>query len=720
MFENAKWIRTERAFGKVAPYFFTDLELEKPVAKATLSITGLGVYTAQINGQNVTDTVLNPGCVQYPFRHQYQQFDITQLLKAQNHIQVLLAWGWILGWNSLTANFRYRLDRYVPKAAIIAQLDITYTDGSTQQIVTDKSWQCSESPIRYCSIYDGEEYDANIGITPEPVSLYAHSKKLLIPQEGEWIKEHEVFSPVSIFTTPKGETVLDFGQEITGYVEFSATAKQGDRILLTCAEVLDSEGNFYTENYRDVMSKMEYICKDGFQTHKPQHTFYGFRYIRVNEYPGEVKAENFKAITVHSEMTHTGTFECSDPLLNRWFLNTVWSQKDNFLDIPTDCPQRNERLGWLGDIQAFVRAGSYHFDINKFMTKWLRDVKLCQLPTGCIPNVVPDVFMERSYGAAAWGDAITICPWQLYETYGNTAILEEMYAPMKRWVDYISDITVTPYAWEGSNQLGDWLGLDCPEGSFKGSSRDNVMATAYYAKSTQIVANTASLLGYRDDAAQYSSLYEKILHTFQSTYQDAFETQAECVLALHFGLCKDPQKVANRLVSLIQQWGHMTTGFMGAPWLLHTLSANGHSDVAWDLMLRTEYPSWLYSVTKGATTIWEHLDSLKPDGTFWNKNMNSFNHYAFGAAAAWLYEWAAGIQPTAPGFTKVRIVPQVTDRLEHLSVELDTRSGKICSSWKRNKDSYTFCITTPVETQLILPGKEEILTAGSYEFTIKI
>jgi alpha-L-rhamnosidase len=482
--------------------------------------------------------------------------------------------------------------------------------------------------------------------------------------------------------------------------------------------VLDSEGNFYTDNYRRAMSKMEDTCRDGFQTHKPQHTFYGFRYIRVNEYPGEVKAENFKAITVHSDIRRTGWFDCSDAMLNRWFMNTIWSQKDNFLDIPTDCPQRNERLGWLGDIQAFIRAGSYHFDIQKFMTKWLRDVKLSQAHNGCVPDVVPDVFMEHGYGKAAWADAITICPWQLYETYADTAILQEMYEPMKKWVDYITQVTVEPYTWIGSDQLGDWLALDCPEGDYKGSSRDDLLASAYYAKSTQIVADTAELLGYQEDAANYRALYEKILAKFQDTYNDTFETQTECVLALHFGLCKDPQKAGDRLAELVKQWGYMTTGFMGAPWLLHALSATGHSDAAWDLMLRTEYPSWLYSVTKGATTIWEHLDSLKPDGSFWSPNMNSFNHYAFGAAAAWLYEWAAGIQPTAPGFTKVCIMPQATKQLRHLAVEMDTRAGKITSSWEHTENGCVYRITTPVETELILPGMKRSLTPGSYEFTI--
>ena len=718
MLENAKWILPQRDMKDIAPLFFTEFSAEKPVAKATLAVTGLGIYTAKINGENVTDTVLNPGCVQYPLRHQYQEFDVTALLKDNNRIEILLAAGWLRGWLSSVASFKYHFDRYRPKPIIIAQLDITFTDGSTKQLVTDASWQCSESPLRYCTLYDGEEYDANIPCVPEPVALYAHDKNLLIPQEGEWIKEQEVFTPVEIITTPKGETVLDFGQEITGYVEFSADAKKGDKILLTCAEVLDSEGNFYTDNYRRAMSKMEYICCDGFQTHKPQHTFYGFRYIRVNEYPGKVKAENFKAITVHSEMTRTGYFDCSDPLLNRWFLNTVWSQKGNFLDIPTDCPQRNERLGWLGDIQAFIRTGSYHFDIQKFITKWLRDVKLSQAHNGCVPDIVPDVFMEHGYGKAAWADAITICPWQLYETYADTAILQEMYAPMKKWVDYITQVTVEPYTWSGSNQLGDWLALDCPDGEFKGSSRDDLLASAYYAKSTQIVADTAKLLGYTEDAAQYQALYENIRSKFQDTYNDTFETQTECVLALHFGLCKDPQKTGDRLAELVKQWGYMTTGFMGAPWLLHALSATGHSDVAWDLILRTEYPSWLYSVTKGATTIWEHLDSLKPDGSFWSPVMNSFNHYAFGAAAAWLYEWAAGIQPAAPGFAKARIMPQATKQLRHLAVEMDTRAGKISSSWEHTENGCVYKIVTPVEAELFLPGKHEILVPGSYTFCL--
>ncbi len=719
MFENAKWIQSEREFykdTKCGVTFFKDFSAKAPVKNAVLSITGLGVYTAELNGRPVTDSVLNPGCTEYPKRHQYQQFNVTHLLEQNNQFQVDLGAGWVLGWESATG-FKYRIGGRTPRPAILVQLDIEYGDGTAEQVVSDLNWTCSESKLRFNSIYDGQTYDATWEHKPEPVALYAHGKKMLIPQEGEWIREQETFAPIEVITTSKGETVLDFGQEITGYVEFTVDGKVGDKVELSCAEVLDKAGNFYTENYRGAKSKTVYICRDGLQTHKPQHTFYGFRYIRVDAYPGKVDPKNFKAIVVHSDIQRTGYFECSDPLLNRWYQNSVWSNKDNFLDIPTDCPQRDERLGWTGDIQAFIKAASYHFDVEKFMRKWLRDVLAAQMPDGGVPQMVPDVFKDKGNYKAAWADAITVCPWQLYQAYGNLDVLAEMYEGMKKWVDCITDMTPVPYVWAGQYQLGDWLALDVYEGSYKGASNETMMGTAYYAKSTQIVVESAKLLGYTADAETYGELYQNIVKIYHATYNDTFKTQTEHALSIEFGLCKDPQKVADSLADLVRRDGCMKTGFMGTPVLLHALSNYGYGDLAWDLMLRREYPSWLYAVTKGATTIWEHLDGIKPDGSFWSKDMNSFNHYAYGAAADWLYGVAAGITPAEPGYKRVRVVPLPTEKLGHLRVELDTREGKVISAWKKTENGFAYQITVPVEAEIVIAGQTRTVKAGSYEFT---
>lgn len=715
---NAKWIKSKEEMGAVAPIFSKKIILSGKVAKAILSITALGVYEAVINDKRVGDFVMAPGWTVYRERLQYQTYDVTELLEEENLIQVIVGKGW------------YRSP--MPTAALIppgkydgmfaglfAQLDITYLDGTTEQIITDEKWQVAESNVRFSEIYDGETYDASFqSEVCTCAEVFEGPTHTLIPQEGEIVKEQERFAVARIFTTPKGEVVIDFGQEVTGYVEISVEGKAGDVVQFSHGEVLDKEGNFYNANYRRAKAAYCYICKDGKQTYKPKLTFYGFRYIRLDAFPGGVskaKPENFTAIAVYSQLKRTGVVRCSNALLNRLFENILWGQRGNFLDVPTDCPQRDERMGWTGDAQVFARAACLNYDCEAFFTKWLADLKAEQREDGCVGYVVPDIF-PRERGSAAWGDAATICPWQVYLAYGNPRILETQFESMRKWVDYIATDTDKQYLWIGGKQLGDWLALDAPQGSYDGSSRKDFVATAFYAYSTSLVIKAGKVL--QKDVSVYEILYQNIVKAFREEYP-TYHTQTECALAVYFELSEDCQAVADQLADMVVKCGnHLETGFVGTPYLLHVLSDYGHADLAYSLLLREEYPSWLYSVNKGATTIWEHWDSIMENGEFWSTAMNSFNHYAYGAVIDWVYCKAAGIQTLEeyPGYEKVRIVPIPDTRLDWLEASVETKYGKISSAWRKQEDYWRYEIVTPVDAEIVIQGKVHRVEAGSYCF----
>ncbi|MDO5422322.1 MAG: family 78 glycoside hydrolase catalytic domain [Eubacteriales bacterium] len=719
----AKWLKPAKDLGDIAPIFRKAFRLEKEVSQAALTLTALGVYEACLNGSRVGEFILAPGWTSYHHRLQYQTYDVTNLLKTENCLTVTVGKGWyrsrMPGWTP--SDFQKKLQEN--PAGLLACLELTYADGSTQTILSDESWTVSESPVRFSEIYDGEIYDASF----EPdfsgaVESFDGPKDTLIPQEGEEIREHERVSAASMFTTPKGELIIDFGQEVTGYVETTLTASKGDTVRLSFAEVLDKEGNFYTENYRSAKARYIYTCKDGAQTYKPKLTFYGFRYIRVDEFPGgtaNAKPECFTAIAVHSAMKRTGFLSSSNPLLNRLFDNILWGQKGNFLDVPTDCPQRDERLGWTGDAQVFVRTACLNYDTEKFFTKWLADMSADQWENGYVGHVIPDL-LQAPKASAAWGDAATICPWEVYLAYGNPQILENQFTCMRKWVDYITSETETPYLWTGGTHYGDWLGLDAPSGSYKGSTREEFIASAFYAHSTSLVIKAGKVLGR--DVSAYEALYEKIVETFRAAYP-TYHTQTECVLAAHFHLASDPQAAADQLAAMVKDCGvKLQTGFVGTPYLLHVLSDYGYADLAYSLLLREQYPSWLYPVTKGATTIWEHWDGIMEDGGFWSADMNSYNHYAYGSVADWVYGVAAGIQTVeeAPGYARVKIAPIPDARLDWLKAVLDTRHGQIRSEWKKEGAYWRYEITTPVAAAIVIDGVEHPVEKGSYFFYSKI
>jgi len=713
---HANWIRPAKSYGGVCPAFRKTFFCPENVVSAALRITAMGVYEASLNGSRVGDFILAPGWTVYQKRLQVQQYELQIRPGQENELTVLVGKGW----------YRGRLAGWLPgqnssaalPAALTAELTLRYPDGHTDTICTDASWQTAESAVRFSELYDGETYDA--AFEPSvwtPAVICDGPTDTLIEQQGEPVREQERIAPARIFKTPAGEIVVDFGQNLTGYVEIALDGVKGEAVELSHAEVLDKNGNFYTENYRSAKAKYLYFCKDGAQRYKPKLTFYGFRYIRVDRFPcgaEHAAQENFTAIAVHSDMKRTGYLSCSDPLLNKLFENVIWGQKSNFLDVPTDCPQRDERLGWTGDAQVFIRTACLNFDAERFFTKWLADLAADQREDGAVGHVIPNVLHQS--GSAAWDDAATICPWAVYLAYGDPNILRAQFASMKKWVDYITAHTTTRDLWIGGEHYGDWLGLDAPSGSYKGSSREDLIASAFYAHSTALVIKAGRVLG--QDISAYEALYERIVRAFRQAYP-VYQTQTECTLTVYFALAEDTQKAADQLAQMIRSCGtKLQTGFVGTPYLLHALSAHGYTELAYDLLLRREYPSWLYPVTKGATTIWEHWDGQMENGDFWSSDMNSFNHYAYGAVADWVYTVAAGIQTVEekPGYAAVRIAPQPDKRLDWLEASVETRHGLVRSRWEKQRDMWRYEIETPVEAEVVIDGRKTLCRPGRYIF----
>ena len=712
MFENASWIIHANDILHEPVTFVKELNFSKKVKRAILNITALGCYYATINGDRVGDFILAPGFTSRK-RVQYQTYDITKMLGEKNILEITVSDGWYKGKINFGADEK-------EKKALICQIQITYEDNSKEVISTNEAWLVRKDKLRFAELYDGEIYDQTFEDTPVSATLYNQDKTQIVKQQGERIKEQEKIAPVSIFKAPNGDTIVDFGQNLTGYFEFELDARLGDKVEFTVCEVLDKYGNFYNENYRDARAKFEYICKDGRNYYKPRLAFWGFRYIRVDSFPKKITKDDIRAIVVHSDIKRTGYLESSSPLLNQLFSNIIWGQRGNFLDIPTDCPQRDERQGWTGDATVFCKTASYNFDVEKFFKKWLTDMRLDQGKEGYIPNVIPQTlswdWAREQSSAAVWGDSATIIPYQMYLTYGSKDILKAQYRSMCRYIDYIGSITREKYLWRGTRQFGDWLALDANEGSYRGSSNDDFIASVFYYNSVKIVDKVSKILG--KSTKKYEALSNRILNKIRKTFTE-YKTQTECTLALYFGIAKDKKAVAEKLANMIIENGtRLKTGFVGTPYLLHALSQNGYADIAYDLLLQEKFPSWLYSVKQGATTIWEHWDGKNEKGDFWSKDMNSFNHYAYGSVADWVYEVACGINiiEDAPAFEKILISPIPTDKINYLSAKIKTRHGIVSSKWYHKGGKIHYKITTPTPATIIIDGKSYEVEKGTYSF----
>ena len=728
----ARWIKPDFEAGEAACEFVRSFHAAKPVKRAVLTVSALGVYAARVNGEKIS-YVLAPGWTSYRHRVQYQEYDVTHLMGENNSISITAAPGWRMRYAALKGEgcADWGTDELSStEYAVIAALEVVYTDGTGDTLLTDGDWSVRETQWRACNIYNGDVYDASYDTAEKThsVKVLSHTRSILVPQEGEIICEHERLKPTEVIHTPKGETVLDFGQNMTGYVELSLSVPAGKKIVIDHAEVLDREGNFYTENLRSAEERIVFIGDGHRHLWKPEFTFYGFRYIRLTEWHGDVDPDDFTAIVVHSDIERTGDFECSDARINQLYHNIIWGQKSNFLDVPTDCPQRDERLGWTGDAQVFARCAAYNFNVDRFFHKWLSDMTLDQRHTGAIPHVIPNLGLASS--SAGWADACVIIPWQMYLLYGDRELLRRQYVTIKRWIDYQYEMG-DDYIRSGKH-YGDWLAHDADVSQCNGATSKWYLGYAYRAYTTKLFVRISKILGAEDsELADYEA---KIEETKKRIYNDYYEngmlnikplTQTGLVIALTFGLCPQGTEKAHaeKLVQMIHDNDDkLTTGFLGTPYLLHVLTDYGYPELAYTLLFQDKMPSWLFSVDHGATTMWEHWDGVRDDGTMWSESMNSFNHYAYGAVGDWLYGAAAGIDTDEehPGFEHVIFRPVVTDRLSYLKASVKTKYWTVSSEWRQinGKTEYTFTVPAGISATVYLNGEAYELAGGAHTLTV--
>ena len=724
-----------------------DFAVRPGIRAAYACTTALGLYNFYLNGAKVSTDEMTPGWTSYNRRLLYQTYDVTALLHpGTNRAGAMLGAGWYKGVMGLT---RAR-NNYGDRTAFSMQLTLQYDDGTTEIVTTDASWQGTTAPVTFSEIYHGEEYDAALELpgwadaaAPDAapagrwhgVETVTYPAAQLYAQAAGKVSVRNRLPAQRIFTTPAGETVVDFGQNMAGRVEITATGGPGDVAELRCFEELDADGNAYLANLRKARTIMRYkFAQPGTVTWHPQFTYMGFRYALVVQWPGTPRAENFTAYTLHTAMEPAGQFQCSEPLVNGLHHNITWGLKSNFLDVPTDCPQRDERLGWTGDAQIFSETACWLADTWTFYTKWLTDLVADQLPDGGVTNVVPNIeehhtegnwLMRTSpYGMSGWADAATIIPWVVYKMYGDASILRNQYASMCRWVDFMTAHTRDDL-FTFMTQLGDWVALDAEPGSFFGATPTALTSQAYYALSARILALTASVLGKAADSEKYTAVYKNAKDAFIKNFFDAegtltAQTQTAHILALRFDLTPEKwrAKTVQRLLQLLdERGGHLVTGFLGTPYFCAALSENDCLKQAYDLLLKKDFPGWLYQVAQGATTVWEHWDGRRPDGTMWSAGMNSFNHYAYGAVGAWLYSTVLGLgqQAGTAGFAAARLAPRPGGGLNWAEGWHETPLGRYALRWEKDagKTNVTFSVPANAEAELVLePGAQVIATDG--------
>ncbi len=751
---KAKWIfaQQERSKGeKTSPMFRKEFNISRRIRRARLYITSHGLYEACINGRRVGNDYFTPGWTSYHKRLQYQVYDVTALLQpGSNAIGVTLGEGWFAG--RLAGGIMYG-----NRLALLSQLEIEYDNGQVERILSDDSWKTfRQGPVRISELYNGETYDARKDVKGWSLPGFnqagwenAQSDSIsgsdnLVTSAAPPVKKQEIIKPVQLIITPKNEKVIDFGQNLTGWVKFRVRGRAGDSIVISHAEVLDKQGNFYTENLRSAHQQIVYYLKGGgVEEYEPHFTFQGFRYIKIEGARDGINKDNIEAVVLHSAMEPTGLFVTSSPLINQLQHNIQWGQKGNFLDVPTDCPQRDERLGWTGDAQVFFNTASFNMDASGFFVKWLQDLKADQQADGGVPQIIPNIWGEggRSAGSAGWADAATIIPLGFYNVYGDKALLAGQYESMKAWAKYIEGKS-TNYLWDQSWHHGDWLYF-IPQNvwDYDPAVTDKVLiAQAFYANTLQNIITSAQILGKASDAKIYSSLLEKVKQAFVKEFVSGSgallsNTQTAYVLALQFDLLPEELRAqaAKRLVSNIRGYdNHLSTGFLGTPYLCHVLTRFGYHDIAYTLLMQETYPSWLYPVKMGATTIWERWDGIKPDGSFQSKDMNSFNHYSYGAIGDWMYRNVTGLTQHKgfAGYKEFDISPKPGGGLTFARAELETIYGRIVSAWKRAGDYMTMDIEVPVNTvaHIYFPdmnstsvtesGKEIPLNEGTAQLTV--
>ncbi len=730
---SAQWIGPAAALhdssGAPAPMLRHDFTLRGPVRSARMYVTSLGLYEVHLNGRRVGDEQFTPGWTSYSKRLQYQTYDVTTLLQpGPNALGALLGDGWYRGF----LGFATRRNTYGRQVALLLQLDITYTDGRTDRVTTGPGWRTSVGAIRFADIYKGERYDARLeadgwsrpGFDDRAWTLAevrAPVTAALVAPVAEPVRRLQEITPVAILHSPRGETLFDLGQNMTGWVRLRVRGPAGTTITLRHAEVLDSFGNLYTANLRAADQTDRYTLRGGVEeVYEPHFTYHGFRYVAVEGLPTPPQLTTVTGIVVSSDLAPTGTFVTSDTMLNHLQHNIVWGQRGNFLDVPTDCPQRDERLGWTGDAQVFARTASFNSDVSGFFAKWLTDLAADQHPGGSVPWVIPNPLggdSVRFAAAAGWGDAATVVPWTMYLMYGDRGVLARQFESMRQWVDYAHRRAGPSLLWNTGDHFGDWLAWHSDDASYPGATTGkDLIATAYLAHSADLVARAAAVLGRDADARTYRALFEGVRTAFRQEFVSpngrvGENTQTAYALALNFGLLTETEtgEAVERLVGDIARHdGHLSTGFLGTPEISRALSDHGQLGAAYQLLLQRTYPSWLFPITRGATTMWERWDGIGPDGAFQETSMNSFNHYAFGAIGDWMYRTIGGINvdPSAPGFKHALIAPRPGGGLTSASQTLETPYGRLHSAWTSSPDSLTLEVDVPANTSatITLPG----------------
>jgi len=704
------------------------LDVTKPIARATVYASALGIYELHINGRRVGRDYFTPGWTEYAKRVPYQTYDVTPMLKqGANAIGAILGDGWFSGYFGFTGS----RDLYGNQTRLIAQLEIEFADGSKQRIGTDNSWRASAGPIREADLLMGCTYDANLEIAGwdspgfddskwERVAVSEKVAPRLQAQSGPSVLSIEEIKPKSIAQPMPGVYVFDLGQNMVGWARLSMSAPKGARIVMRFAEMLNADGSLYTTSLRGARATDTYIAKGGEFAWEPTCTFHGFRYVEITGLDRQPPLDAIRGIVVHSEMPRTGSFECSSALVNQLVHNIVWGQKGNYLEVPTDCPQRDERLGWTGDAQFFIATGAYNFDVSAFFTKWLVDlIDDSQNPDGAFASVAPDV-LKGPYGATAWADAGIVCPYTIWQVYGDTRVIEQHYANMARYIDYLHRTSKDLIRTQGA--FGDWVNLG-------GGASSEVIGTSYFEHVTRLMSEMAGAIGRNEDAKKYAKLADEIRTAFIKAFvtpegKIKDSSQTGYALAFTMGLLPDDPKIqklaSDAFVEEIKKkdW-HLATGFIGTPRLLPALAAAGRDDVAYRLLLTESFPSWLYQVKLGATTMWERWDGWVPERGFQDPGMNSFNHYAFGSVGEFLYRTVGGIDTDGPGFRKLIIRPRPGGGLTYANTRYDSINGTIESSWRIEGNEIKLDVTIPINTTatVFLGDKKYAVSSGKYSFT---
>ncbi|MDN4490238.1 family 78 glycoside hydrolase catalytic domain [Demequina sp. SYSU T00068] len=722
---SAAWIAHPGARAEQCPVRLRQAVSVRPkLRSALLYATAHGVYQASVDGIPVDDERMKPGWTHYGDRDTYACTDVTALLTEGTHaVAVDLAAGWYaekFGFNGL--------ERYIygSQPAFSAVLRLEYKDGTVEEVVTDGTWDVTdEGPILSSGIYAGEQVDARRrepgGWVPAAASPVT---RVPVPRTSPPVRVTEELSPVEVIRTPGGATVLDFGQNLVGRLRISVDGPAGTTVTLRHAEVLQ-HGELALRPLRRATAIDRYtLAGGGPETWEPQFTFHGFRYAQVDGWPGELDPSDVTALVIHSDMRRTGAFESSHGLLDRLHENVVWSMRGNFLSIPTDCPQRDERLGWTGDIQVFAPTASFLHDSDAFLSSWLEDLALDQTSDGSVPFVVPDVLESAAIGTAAWGDASTLVPWTLYQRFGDLDTLARQFPSMRRWVDWMASRTGENLLWEDDFQFADWLDPTAPPDRPADAKADkDLVATAHLFRSADVVAQAAGVLG--DDAAaqHYGDLAARVREAWLRQYVTASgrlmsDAQTAYAVAIGFGIVDDERRDAMgaRLAELVERAGYrISTGFVGTPLIADALTDTGHADVAGRLLLNDENPSWLYPVTMGATTIWERWDSMLEDGSVNPGEMTSFNHYALGAIADFLHRRVAGLAPAAPGYREVEVRPLALDGLDRARATFESAYGTHEAGWERVGEGVRLRVVVPPNTRATVhvPGADAPVTVGS-------